>query len=540
MQSPMDFVARLSLTFEQANLDYSKHFAGVFRNIGDEDTAVVLQQIYEDEIGHVQHGLHWFRQWKNPAQSDWDAYKDSLEFPMSPQRGKGPSVAFNRQGRERAGLSDEFIDAIEVFRQSRGRASTLRWFDPAAESELAGEADRHAPLMQQLGRDLELVMIATSKPDDVLLVREIPSRSFCKQLMDAGFELPEFTLFEDVANLKDRKLHDLSPWAWTPRNHEQVASVIPFTRHPPQAWKPSDADLYRKSWCVQRLGGWIDDSISESGTSSYDWLPERSAVGVCLSSIGDVETAKPAIAADGYENALFKQDLATSGRGQRRFAANEALTPDDLAWLRHRDKESNDCSSPVGVVEPELKRLVDLSFLWHMPPSSDEAVFLGWTRPMVTLGRRYAGTRLRNAFHSCNSDLKRFLLSDRCLRLKQVATWLEATLLTELRTRAYVGYVGVDAFVYTNQQQEFKIKPLVELNPRMTMGHMALGLEKRLAPGAEGGFRILTRPEWRAERDGLKSRAVELSPSGHLKSGFVPLGDFQDETKLFPILIAGQ
>ena len=90
MQSPMDFVSRLSLTFEQANLDYSLHFANVFGRLGDSETAGLLQKIYEDEIGHVQHGLHWFRQWKNPEQSDWEAYQDSLEYPMSPQRGRGP------------------------------------------------------------------------------------------------------------------------------------------------------------------------------------------------------------------------------------------------------------------------------------------------------------------------------------------------------------------------------------------------------------------------------------------------------------------
>ena len=80
MESPMDFVSRLSLTFEQANLDYSQHFAKVFRRIGDDATASILQQIYEDEIGHVQHGLHWFRQWKDPEQSDWEAYQACLLY----------------------------------------------------------------------------------------------------------------------------------------------------------------------------------------------------------------------------------------------------------------------------------------------------------------------------------------------------------------------------------------------------------------------------------------------------------------------------
>ncbi|MEM9018429.1 MAG: DUF455 family protein, partial [Verrucomicrobiota bacterium] len=35
MKDPTDYVARLSLTFEQANLDYSKHFALLLREAGD-------------------------------------------------------------------------------------------------------------------------------------------------------------------------------------------------------------------------------------------------------------------------------------------------------------------------------------------------------------------------------------------------------------------------------------------------------------------------------------------------------------------------
>ena len=131
MQSPMDFVSRLSLTFEQANLDYSRHFAKVFQRIGDDATAKILQQIYADEIGHVQHGLHWFRQWKDPEQSDWEAYEAALEFPMSPQRGRAPKIEFNRDGRLQAGLTEPFVNAIEVFRKSRGRAVSVRCLTPA-------------------------------------------------------------------------------------------------------------------------------------------------------------------------------------------------------------------------------------------------------------------------------------------------------------------------------------------------------------------------------------------------------------------------
>jgi len=44
MEEPIDFVTRLSLTFEQANLDFSKHYATLFRQVGDSSTANVLEK----------------------------------------------------------------------------------------------------------------------------------------------------------------------------------------------------------------------------------------------------------------------------------------------------------------------------------------------------------------------------------------------------------------------------------------------------------------------------------------------------------------
>src|SRR5437764_2824695 len=64
MESPLDYVARLSLTFEQANLDFCRHFARGFDAVGDAETAALLERIYRDEIGHVAYGLKWFRKWK--------------------------------------------------------------------------------------------------------------------------------------------------------------------------------------------------------------------------------------------------------------------------------------------------------------------------------------------------------------------------------------------------------------------------------------------------------------------------------------------
>src|ERR1051326_8838738 len=57
IEQPIDYVAGLSLTFEQANLDFAAHFARLFASAGDVETARLLEQIHHDEIGHVAYGL---------------------------------------------------------------------------------------------------------------------------------------------------------------------------------------------------------------------------------------------------------------------------------------------------------------------------------------------------------------------------------------------------------------------------------------------------------------------------------------------------
>lgn len=540
MGSPMDFVSRLSLTFEQANLDYSQHFANVFKRIGDLSTSQLLQKIYEDEIGHVKHGLHWFRQWKNPEQSDWEAYQESLAFPMSPQRGRGSGCEFNRQGREKAGLGDHFIDAIELFRQSRGRAPTVRWFDPSAEAELAGGVSlKESQLLEQLGRDLELVMVPMSKQDDIVLVREPLSRAQLKHLIEAGFDLPEFTVFADLAKLKERKLHDFSPWAWTPGSRQLIEGLLASARHRPSDWKAGDVELYRKSWTTEKLPNWLTDAP--------EWFANIECSGISVSTIEEIEAGLAVIGTRGFSDAIFKVDLAASGRGQRRLACGRPLSREDQAWLNsvlrsHASTSDGEEGRGVGIVEPELDRLVDLSFLWSGadPDTDNAAKFLGWTRSRVAAGRRYQGTRLGTPFSDCDGSLKRFLLADRCRKLHETQAWLQSTLVRELEPRGFYGYFGVDAFVYKDSDGQLKLRPLVELNPRMTMGHVAKSMEKRLAPGVVAEFRIFTMSEWNNIAPKLDSIDLVKSNDGNLQSGVVKLGQLRENTKLFPLLLVGQ
>ena len=77
------------------------------------------------------------------------------------------------------------------------------------------------------------------------------------------------------------------------------------------------------------------------------------------------------------------------------------------------------------------------------------------------------------------------------------------------RTEAagYCGPVGVDALVYDCPSGRLKLKPVVEVNPRYTMGHLALKLASRVNASRTALWTI------------LRARDV-------VEAGFDDIGDF--------------
>src|SRR5262249_45365236 len=63
----------------------------------------------------------------------------------------------------------------------------------------------------------------------------------------------------------------------------------------------------------------------------------------------------------------------------------------------------------------------------------------------------------------------------------------------ELKKLCYLGPVGIDAFVYRTIEGGCRLKPVVEINPRYTMGRLTLELMNHVAPGSSGLFRLINR-----------------------------------------------
>lgn len=470
MDTPMDFVSRLSLTFEQANLDFSKHYAKLFRKVGDTGTAAVLEKIYLDEINHVGHGVKWFRKWKAEGETDWQAFNKSLKFPLAPAKAKG-LAPFNAEGRRLAGLDEDFINNLEVCEQSRGRTPVVHWYNPNAESYAAaarcGRRFQPNKMERAIEEDLELVALAWCRRDDIVMVRTHPGREHLAYLKQSGFELPEIVEIDQPAG---RKLGGLRPWAWSPDASEFL--------------KKYDADVSAKQvwqWQKPLPSLWFSKEI---GVMLSEKLGLSEDVGVFCK---DFDSAVAAV--EGYRkggDVLLKAAHACAGRGHMRVKGCE---PADSyhAWLR------NTLAAHGGVcIEPWLERVLDFSSLYEMR-GDGEFSFIGMTEMENDASGRFLGTRVDKKWGS-NLDQK---VREFLFREANVNKWYRETIpraISELLT-GYKGPVGVDAMVYVKADGSLALRHVIELNIRLTMGRVAKELQKKYAAGKSGIFRILRKKD---------------------------------------------
>lgn len=472
VETPLEFVTRLNLTFEQANLDFSKHYAGLFRQAGDTGTAAVLEKIYQDEIGHVGHGVKWFRHWKEHGTTDWEAFCQGQRLPLSAARAKGVAP-FNAEGRRLAGLDEDFISHLEIFGQSRGRTPVVNWFNPDAESHVTAavsgmryDPNKHAVA---LGGDLELLTLAWCRKDDLALLRRMPAKDHLAKLRQLGIELPEIVTLDALGALRERKLGGLRPWAWSPEAAELLEGLAGSVS-PTVAWQWREA--LPAKWFSKELGVELEEALG--------WTDERGVI--CR----EVETALVAIRQRiGQGAVLVKAAHSCAGRGHFRI---EPDTPEAAvrAWLvqaitKHR----------CVVVERWLERVTDFSALYEMDANGVQLI--GMTVMENDKAGRFTGTRVAHKWGAMlEPEVAEFLFKE-----ARIMDWVEHRLpaaLAELLP-GYVGPVGIDAMVHRRADGSLALRPVVEVNTRMTMGRIALEFQKRPRFRGNGTMRLLRKKQ---------------------------------------------
>ncbi len=454
IDDPSRFVAALALTLEQANLDFSREWAGAFRAAGDAETAAVLDRVYADEIRHVKHGLHWFRAW-NPDGDLFETYRAALRPPLGPHRARGTG-AFDADGRAAAGFPPEFVDRVATFGASRGRSPDLYWFNPAVEYEVRGATP--AGLLSAFEADLAVLPAVLAGRDDQVLVPRVPGVEWQKRMLEAGFSLPAFVTEPDGPVRRHR------PWGWS-RRAGAILGVVPPAGHVER--------LSRAWWCDREIPG-LDPLDRPSVVRSADEAAEAVA-------------SRPAWVI----KALY------SAGGRDRIRGEGPLGPGHRKWV-----DRFVAAQGAVVVERWVDGVLDLSIL------AEDGRRLGITRFSV-VGGAWAGHLTGRWTTGLPASIRRFLQEAR------VAQALDAAAAAVDPGGAY----GVDALIY-RQEGELRLRPVVEVNARLTFGRIALALGARQHPRATGWLAVVPRAE--VERASLPPLVVR---DGRPWSGTLLLND---------------
>jgi uncharacterized ferritin-like protein (DUF455 family) len=492
MENPIDYVASLCLTFEQANLDFARHFAKSFTTIGDQETGNLLEKIYRDEIGHVAYGLKWFRRWKNPDESDWDAFCRTLKFPLSPQRAKG--LTLNFAGRKAAGLDEHFIAELNVYSQSKGRTPSVFVFNPFAEGRIAeGKTFNPTKPQAQLAHDLENLPQFLCRQDDVVLVTEKPSVEFLSGIKQAGFPLPEFVPLNAVATLAERKLGSLRPWAWGPDSlalfKPVLASVTGEKRAESKRFNEGIAELYAKSWSADFLR-----KIVAAKATPPVWLCSENEIGVAVKSLDEALSAIKKIRARGHHKIIVKEALGVAGSNAMRLFEPEILDT-QKRWLQKACEHGREL-----VVEPWLERLMDFSVQLEM---GERGLKLCGYTGLLNDARGQFTANFAEAHHHKRIPARVIAQfnapADISGQLLEFYGEIFAALEKELAARDFTGPISIDAFVYRAADVSAKLKPVVEINPRYTMGRVLVELMRQTCQNSFGRFQLVNRAQLRVE-----------------------------------------
>jgi len=429
IETPADFIAALSLTYEQANLDFAKYWGDAFCAVDDVRSAAVLQEVYEDEIAHVRHGVAWFD--RLAGNCEFETYRKRLVFPLSPGRGKGP--IFNREGRERAGLSTEFIDEMEITNVSRGRPPRVFSFEPFVEERAAGRTPKAEALVIQ--SDLSSLPMFLAHRDDVVLA-DRPGLRCLHRLHDLGVAIPEFA--STMADLGGRLLGAEAPWGTVEdvRRVDKVASVEIrknfYGAHPSEFWVSDDTHVVRT----------VAEAASFFGRS---WI------------------AKAPLSAAGQRRVLLDQKPAES-------------------WLRRQLE-----AGPV-VVEPWYSRCIDLSV--QLEVDDDGARTLGVSRFWTASNGAYRGSVIGPWSMGLPGDVLRALHGGGGSSLINGALAdMGKYVGAQLHALGHRGPVGIDAMV-VHTEAGLRMLPILEINPRITMGRIAIAVHKQT--GGRGGWFFFT------------------------------------------------
>ena len=315
-----------------------------------------------------------------------------------------------------------------------------------------------------------------------------------------------------LVNLISRKLGRLRPWAWGPDSVEMLeplfANLTGEKRTVTGSFNPGIAQLYSKAWSAELLkkilgsrrgdesqirNPKLDQKLLASSPTD-NWLCMENEVGLAVNTLREALAVIATIRQRGHHKIVIKEALGLAGSNAMRLFEPEILET-HRRWIANAVAKDRQL-----VVEPWLERVLDFSVQLEM--SDDGLKLCGYTGLINDAKGQFQGN---NAAPGHQKKIPANLIAlfpeppDIAQRLHALYADIFALLEAELRRANYLGPVGIDAFAYRDTSGKFRLKPVVEINPRYTMGRVTVELMKHVAPGSHGLLKLVSRKQALAE-----------------------------------------
>jgi uncharacterized ferritin-like protein (DUF455 family) len=462
-ESPQAYLAGMSLTLEQANLDFTYHYRELFASVGDKKTADILKVVYEDEIRHVQFGVDWMNKWNHDS-NFWDYYMQHLPKSLDPNRAKANQY-FDMSGRLAANMNKETILKFKLHSSSRGRSPNIWAFNPAA--ELESHKISASKSYTTVENDLTPLLIPLCKKDDILLSNEPIDIHTLDVFYRLNFPLPENFCFNQIDQiLSKHKPGLIKTWAKTPVIERKTLAIknaqSPTFRT--KIWDEKWKDLFSKKYHAH-----VYTALS-STNSSLD-----------LREANFIKTYDELILESKTNDLMLKMPLASTGRGCRRVLL-DSLQEDDIKWIKGSIKRQG------GVLaEPFRNRLLDFSAQYEILTDGKLKSY-GLTQ-IETKG--FANTaNTCGSFHGTwPEDIKRFVFQNGTQLIRDGFDLVAKEWSVIMKKIGFTGPFALDGFIWTEGDQLY-FRPICELNPRLTMGRLALELHRSCQAGSTSQLAI--------------------------------------------------
>ena len=165
---------------------------------------------------------------------------------------------------------------------------------------------------------------------------------------------------------------------------------------------------------------------------------------------------------------VIKAEFSMSAR--ERILGSGPATDATVNWVRRRL-----ASQSAVFLEPWVERLDEIGIQIEVPQSGSPRL-IGITPMLVDARGQYAGSDFSRGASASPSDPVDWT--------KAIEVALNAA--SSLQSREYFGPLGIDAMAYLDAERSLQIRPLQDINARLTMGRLSLGFRRLLNPGERG------------------------------------------------------